>query len=143
MDIKELISTVRKENELVIHKQEELERLIALCGVAGVSFEEKISATPNPNGQEMKYLNCIMYKKELEKFINDSVVKRSVLMKFIDSLEDNREIRIMYMYCLENRSKAYIAKNMNYTKQRIHQMYNDTLEKLALRFDDILINFNS
>lgn len=133
--VKDLIEEVKRDNTIVSHKKEELERFMALCGISGISFEERTSGSPNPSAGELKILNYLEYKEELECYIASANVKRQKLMRMLDTLDSKLSIDVMYMYCLENRTMSLIAKKMNYTKQRIYQVYEKAVIELSERFD--------
>jgi DNA-directed RNA polymerase sigma subunit (sigma70/sigma32) len=133
--VKDLIEEVRRDNTIVSHKKEELERFMALCGISGISFEERTSGSPNPHAGESKIIHYLEYKEELELYIASANVKRQQLMRMLDTLGAKLSIDVMYMYCLENRTMSFIAKKTNYTKQRIYQVYEKAVLELSERFD--------
>ena len=98
MTVKELIIKVRREDWTVKHKQEELQRLEALCGVSGISYDAKegSSGSRNINKNEQSYLRYIEYKDELERYIVEALESRRLLMRLIDSLDNHRHVDVMY-----------------------------------------------
>lgn len=130
MSLRELIEIVIRENAMIEHKKNELLKLKTLCEGTGISYEEKGGSTPNPDSVERRYLNYIEYKDKLKECIYDSLHNRKKLMSIIDTLEDRKEINLMYMYCFEGKTISAIARKMNYTRQRMYQMLNEIIDKL-------------
>lgn len=129
--IKDLISEVRKDNCIIKHKEEELQRLQVLCEISGISYGgEKGSTSRNTNKQEQSYLEYIEFKDALARYICDALAKRKQLMELIDKLQSKQEIDILYKYCFENLSLRQIAEATGYTKQAIHKIYLKALENL-------------
>lgn len=132
MTVKELIIKVRREDWTVKHKQEELQRLEALCGVSGISYSAKegSSGSRNINKNEQSYLRYIEYKDELELYIAEALESRRLLMRLIDSLDNHRHVDVMYKYCMENYTLQQIAIKKNYTKQAVHKIYLKCIEEM-------------
>ena len=132
MTVKELIVKVRKENKIVQHKQEELARLEALCGVSGISYDAKegTSGSRNVNKNEQSYLRYIEFKDDLKEYIAAALSSRKKLMALIDKLESHQAIDIMYKYCMENQTLRQIGEEKSYTKQAIHKIYTRSIEEM-------------
>lgn len=137
MEIKELIDSVKNDYKLVELKEEELLRLENLCGVSGISYDEKASTSPNPNRQEQVYLNYIEFKEELEKFKASTIKNRITLRKLIDGLNTALSREVMYEYCLNNISISRLAKKYHYTRQAVYKIYNDAVEEMQKEFTKV------
>lgn len=136
MEVVELIKKVRKDNRIIKYKLEELERLENLCGVSGISFEEKVQGGSNSKGKENAYLNYIEYKDELEKYILQSIGDKKKLSKIIDEkVSETKMIEVMYQYCFENKTLQQIADTLHYGKTSIYRMYRYAIEEME-RWND-------
>lgn len=137
MNIKDLIVKVRREYNLIIFKQEELERLESLCGICGISYEEKVKSTSNNKRVEQNYLNYIEFKDELSEFILKAQKSRKLLSDLIDKLDTSLQIKIMYQYCMMNKSLKEIAVKENYTRQAIYKIYRSALDIMQKELTEV------
>lgn len=134
MDIIELVKEVRKDNRIIEHKIEELERLKTRCEATGISLEgERVSGSHNVSRVENSYLRYIEYKDELERYIQKALDKRKILMDLVDTLDKQQEIDVMYKYCLFNMTLLQIADIMSYSKPNVHKIYRKAIDTMQKR----------
>ena len=137
MDVRELIKEVRRDNRIVRHKEEEIERLKSRCHVAGVSFEgERVSGSHNNSRVEDAILNYIAYKDKLKDYIAAAIVKRDQLQDMIDQLGSEQEISVMYKYCLGDLTLLQIADVMDYSKPAVYKIYSKAVDKMQARVNE-------
>lgn len=143
MEIKYLIELVRSNSNLVKQKEEELIRLESLCGVSGISYEEKVSTSHNANGKEQCYLNYIEAKQELEEFKKSTVNNRIIISKLVYNLPTKLMRNIMYDYCLCDISINKIANKYHYTRQNIYILFNKSVDIMQDEYNKHLTQFDN
>lgn len=122
--IRDMIHAVKKDEELVAMKREELIRLETMCYCRGADLQsERVTGTRDNESGAKRIINYIEAMDDFNTFMEEVIERRNRLIKLIDGLKSVNQVIVMYEYCLFGKSMRMIAKEMNYSEENIRKLY--------------------
>ena len=137
MDVIELIKKVKKGNQLIESKKEEIERLESICHGTGINYEgDKVTGSTDNSRIEKAYLKYIEFKDNLKEFVEKYLEERKLLISILDMLDKAKEIEVMYQYCLTDMSLKEVGDKLGYSKPSVHKIYKNSVKTLQEKVDE-------
>ena len=135
MRAKELLDEISKQNIIIEHKLEELERLKVMCEMSGISFEgEKVQGSSAERNMMVEYIEM---KDEVMAYIKESYKLKKQLMNIVDKIANKKCVEVIYKRYFENMKMYDIANELNYSHQRVYQLHKEALREIDGRLEEI------
>lgn len=130
MNAKEYLKQIRKSDRLISNKQQELDVIRSKLEYSGISYEEKVQCSIDPDSRVNSLLKVIEYEHEINKQIDELIQLKLEVMKVVDQVQDGELVDLLYQRYFQFKTFEEIAITMNYTWRWTMQMHNKALKEV-------------
>lgn len=113
-------------------KEERIKKLQELAvSVGGISYEEKHNPNrPQSGGYESKVEDIALMEEDLRKDVRELRRRTKEVEAIISTVEDERDKTLLELRYIRSKKFNAIAKEMNYSVDRIYQIHREVLHRL-------------
>ena len=124
---KRYLLEIQRLEDFLNQRLEELSSLKAMYGLRGCALSEKVQSSQRGDGLENGVIKCVELQEKVNKLIDEFVDKKHKIISQIQSLNDTRCVKILYMRYVRYMSFESIAVELNYSYDHVTRLHKKAL----------------
>ena len=137
---KEYLSQISRLDRMIKNKLTELSQLKDLSyGLPAIPNEERVQTTPNHDKLGTAYCKIEEMEENLDKLIDEYVDMKSIIIKQIDSIEDEIYYDILFSRYIEKKTFEKIATDMHYSFRNTTRLHGKALQAFEKKYGELYL----
>lgn len=137
---KEYLSQISRLDRMIKNKLTELSQLKELsCGLSAIQNEERVQTTPNHDKLGTAYCKIEEMEENLDKLIDEYVDMKNIIIKQIDSIEDETYYDILFSRYIEKKTFEKIATDMHYSFRNTTRLHGKALQAFEKKYGELYL----
>lgn len=137
---KEYLSQISRLDRMIKNKLTELSQLKELsCGLSAIPTEERVQTTPNHDKIGNAYCKIEEMEENLDKLIDEYVDIKNIIIKQIDSIEDETYYDILFSRYIEKKTFEKIASDMHYSFRNTTRLHGKALQAFEKKYGELYL----
>ena len=143
MTTKEYLGQVSRWNRMIDNKLVELHQYkIMACSISAVKSGEKVQTSPDPDKNGAKFAKIEEMEKKIDEMIAEFVDKKEIIIKQIDSIEDEVLYDILFSRYIEKKTFEKIASDMEYSFRQTLRLHGKALQVFEKKYGYLYLREN-
>jgi DNA-directed RNA polymerase specialized sigma subunit len=137
MDAREYLSEVNRLEIKLENLQSEIEYYENLAsGLRSMDYSsERVMTSIKPDKMSSAVVKVLEKRDEYEAALDDCMRRRKNIIDEINSLKDDRYVRLLYRKYVQGKTLAAIAREMGYSQKHISRLHSDALDEFSRTID--------
>ena len=137
MKTKDYLSQVSRLNKMINNKLSEISQLRELSvSISAVGNDEKVQTSPNFDKIGTAIAKIDELENNLDKMIDEYLVKREKIIAQIDTMEEERVYQILFSRYIEKKTFEKIATEMEYSWRQIVRLHGKALQQFEKKYGE-------
>lgn len=129
MKAKEILNEIRRRDEILALKMEELENLRLLCDVKSVNYDvERVQGSPTRENSAI--IEYIQMKDEIAEYVAETIRMKRAVMTELDKFTNPQMVKIVYDRYFHGKTFEQIAEDLQISERRVQQLNGSALSEL-------------
>lgn len=143
MTTKDYLNQISRLNRMINNKLSEITQLRELsCSISAVRNEERVKSSFNPDKIGSTYAKIDEMEHSLDKMIDEYIDKKNLIIRQIDSIEDEDCYNILFSRYIEKKTFEVIATEMKYSWRQVIRLHGKALEKFEEKYGETYLNMS-
>ena len=141
MTTKEYLGQISRWNRMIDNKLVELHQYkIMACSISAVKNSERVQTSPDPDKNSTKFAKIEEMEKKIDEMIDEFVDKKEIIIKQIDSIEDEVLYDILFSRYIEKKTFEKIASDMEYSFRQTLRLHGKALQAFEKNYGHLYLN---
>ena len=137
MKTKDYLSQVSRLNKMINNKLSEISQLRELSvSISAIGNDEKVQTSPNFDKIGTAIAKIDELENNLDKMIDEYLVKRERLIAQIDTMEEESVYQILFSRYIEKKTFEKIATEMEYSWRQIVRLHGKALQQFEKKYGE-------
>lgn len=137
MKTKDYLSQVSRLNKMINNKLSEISQLRELSvSISAIGNDEKVQTSPNFDKIGTAIAKIDELENNLEKMIDEYLVKRERIIAQIDTMEEESVYQILFSRYIEKKTFEKIATEMEYSWRQIVRLHGKALQQFEKKYGE-------
>lgn len=137
---KEYLSQISRLDRMIKNKLTELSQLKDLSyGLSAIPNEERVQTTHNHDKLGTAYCKIEEMEENLDKLIDEYVDMKNIIIKQIDSIEDETYYDILFSRYIEKKTFEKIATDMHYSFRNTTRLHGKALQAFEKKYGELYL----
>lgn len=137
MKTKDYLSQVSRLNKMINNKLSEISQLRELSvSISAIGNDEKVQTSPNFDKIGTAIAKIDELEKNLDKMIDEYLVKRERIIAQIDTMEEESVYQILFSRYIEKKTFEKIATEMEYSWRQIVRLHGKALQQFEKKYGE-------
>lgn len=143
MTTKEYLGQISRLNRMIDNKLVELHQYkIMACSISAVKSGEKVQTSPDLDKNGAKFAKIEEMEKKIDEMIDNFVDKKEIIIKQIDSIEDEVLYDILFSRYIEKKTFEKIASDMEYSFRQTLRLHGKALQTFEKKYGYLYLHEN-
>lgn len=141
MTTKEYLGQISRLNRMIDNKLVELHQYkIMACSISAVKNSERVQTSPDPDKNSTKFAKIEEMEKKMDEMIDEFVDKKEIIIKQIDSIEDEVLYDILFSRYIEKKTFEKIASDMEYSFRQTLRLHGKALQAFEKKYGHLYLD---
>ena len=137
MKTKDYLSQVSRLNKMINNKLSEIHQLRELSvSISAIGNDERVQTSPNFDKIGTAIAKIDELENNLDKMIDEYLVKRERIIAQIDTMEEERVYQILFSRYIEKKTFEKIATEMEYSWRQIVRLHGKALQQFEKKYGE-------
>lgn len=143
MTTKDYLNQISRLNRMINNKLTEITQLRELsCSISAIGSEEKVKSSSDPDKIGSTYAKIDEMERNLDKTIDEYTDKKNLIIRQIDSIEDEDYYNILFSRYIEKKTFEVIATEMNFSYRNVTRLHGRALKAFEDKYGETYLKLS-